>query len=541
MTTRKRNWLISLALLGVLTAAGLFAAARILAARIEPYARQAAMRYLSQRFDSDVQLSALHIRLPNSSLMQVLLTRGRGSVARIEGEGLALRLKSHPEAPPLFTIQRFRAEVKVDSILSPPLIVPTITVDGMDIQIPPRASATPPKSAPESGPDASESEAASRVKIGEVAIHSAALTLLPRDPRKIPLRFDIQSLQLESTGPGAAMNYTVVMKNAKPPGDIHASGAFGPWFAREPGITPVSGDYRFENADLGVFAAIAGTLNSTGHFEGQLSALTAKGEASVPNFRLRMSGNPVPLKTRFTVLVDGTNGNTTLQPVSASLGRTSFTTSGGIIRHEPNQPRAIGLSVSMPDGDMRDVLRLAMKGEPFMEGRLALKAKIDIPPLTGKVRQKLILDGQFEVIEGKFLHSSIQSQIDNLSKRARGNPESEETDSVVSRMAGIFHLENSVMQFSKLTFSLPGAGVDLAGNYNLDSDALDFDGALKLQATVSEMMTGWKRVALKPMDRFFEKGGAGTYLHLRVDGTSKAPKLGVILAGKRLEAPLPKH
>ncbi len=57
-----------------------------------------------------------------------------------------------------------------------------------------------------------------------------------------------------------------------------------------------------------------------------------------------------------------------------------------------------------------------------MTGRLALKTKIDIPPLAGKVREKLVLDGRFEVLEGKFLHSTIQNQIDNLSQRAQGQP-----------------------------------------------------------------------------------------------------------------------
>ena len=94
----------------------------------------------------------------------------------------------------------------------------------------------------------------------------------------------------------------------------------------------------FEKANLGVFAGIAGTMDSSGQFEGRLSALTVHGQASVPNFRLRISGNPVPLVARFSALVDGTNGNTILQPVTATLGSTNFTTSGGIIRMKPTSP-----------------------------------------------------------------------------------------------------------------------------------------------------------------------------------------------------------
>jgi hypothetical protein len=123
-----------------------------------------------------------------------------------------------------------------------------------------------------------------------------------------------------------------------------------------------------------------------------------------------MSGNRVSLKTRFEALVDGTNGNTTLKPVIGTLGTTTFTTSGGIIRHEKDRPREISLDVTMPNGDLRDVLTLAMKGAPFMEGRLTLHARIDIPPLSGKVEQKLLLAGRFELSQTRFLKSTIQNQ-----------------------------------------------------------------------------------------------------------------------------------
>lgn len=540
MTARKRNWIVAAGLVAVAIAVGVVLAARILSARIEPYARQAVVNYLSQRFDSDVELRALHIRVSESSPLRLALTRGRGAWARIDGEGLALRMKNRPETVPLFVVQNFRCEVSVESLLHPPVQVSQVFVEGMEIQIPPREE-RPPVSASDGSQGGGSSPG---VRIAKVIIQRAGLTLQPRDPKRFPLRFDIQRLVLESIGAGAPMKYDAALTNAKPPGQIHSTGTFGPWQAAEPGDTPLAGDYQFDKADLGVFAGIAGILNSTGSFEGKLSALTARGEATVPDFRLRMTGQPVPLAVRFTALVDGTNGNTTLQPVAATLGSTHFTTSGGILKHESNQPRAISLNVAMPNGNLRDVLRLAMKGDPFMEGRLELNTKIDIPPLSGKVREKLVLDGSFRVLEGRFLHSTIQQQIEGLSRRARGKAGEEPTadsDPAVSHMMGIFHLENSAIQFEKLAFGFPGASIDLAGVYNLDNDAVDFGGTLKMQATVSQMMTGWKRVVLKPVDRFFEKGGAGTFLRIRVDGTSKAPRFGVNIAGRQLQMPLAKR
>jgi hypothetical protein len=245
-----------------------------------------------------------------------------------------------------------------------------------------------------------------------------------------------------------------------------------------------------------------------------------------------MSGNQVPLRTKFEVLVDGTNGNTVLSPVRATLGKTNFVTSGAVIRHEGDIRRTINLDVNMPNGYLNDVLRLAMKGSPFMEGRLALKTKVVLPPLAEKVREKLILDGRFEVSDAKFLKSRIQDQIDTLSRRGQGQPKNMEVDEVVSGMNGNFRLEDEKLMFRSLSFAVPGAAVNLAGTYDLDADLLDFLGALRLDAKVSQTMTGWKRWALKPVDPFFAKNGAGTFIRIAVTGSSRQPQFGRARARK---------
>lgn len=55
-------------------------------------------------------------------------------------------------------------------------------------------------------------------------------------------------------------------------------------------------------------------------------------------------------------------------------------------RGEPAGPvrRTISLDVSLPQGDLRVLLRLAVKGTPFMEGQIFLKTKIDIPYLWAR-------------------------------------------------------------------------------------------------------------------------------------------------------------
>ena len=67
----------------------------------------------------------------------------------------------------------------------------------------------------------------------------------------------------------------------------------------------------------------------------------------------------------------------------------------------------------------------------------------------------------------------------------------------------------------------------MAGDYNLQADALDFRGALKLRAKVSQTMTGWKGWALKPVGPLFSKNGAGTFLRIKVSGAASDPKFGL--------------
>jgi hypothetical protein len=507
---------------------GLIVAGSTLSRRIEPYIRQQAEQYLRDRFHADVRIASLSVRLPGFSPLHMLLTRGRGAMATVEGEGIVMRMRDRPDAPVLFGIRKFTTGIDVGALGDAVQHVPVVTITGLEINIPPKGERPEARSGKSAG-DERDREARSKasVVIDRLEVKQATLAILPKDRARQPLRIDIHDCRLQSAGSGVAMKYDCRLTIPSPRGEIHSSGSFGPWHSGEPGDTPLEGDYTFEHADLGVFRAIAGILQARGSFEGELDAIRARGEAYVPDFRLKRSGNRVPLRAKYAVLVDGGNGNTILQPILATLGATQFTTSGAVFKHEGDSRRTIKLDVNMPRGRMPDVLRLAMKGEPFMEGSLNLKTKLEIPPLSGRVKDKLLMNGRFDITEARFLKSTIQDQIDSLSRRGQGQPKNREIDEVVSRMKGQFRLDNGVIAFHELTFGVSGADVDLDGSYDLDADALDFHGALKLQAKVSQMVTGWKRWLLKPVDPFFSKDGAGTYLKIKVAGSSKAPKFGL--------------
>jgi AsmA-like C-terminal region len=529
LTRRTKKWLAAIGAAAAVMLVALLVTGYVLARRVEPFIREQVIAYLHDRFDSEVEVAALRVRMRRASLVETLLNRGHGLIATVEGDGVQLRHKGRRDLPPMFAMKQFRFDVELRTLLDRTKVLHLVTIDGMAINLPPKGQR--PDLASGTGENvASVRDAAadtkSNVLLEEVIITNAALTILPNNSKKFPLHFDIHRVRLQSAGQDVAMKYEAALTNAKPRGEVLSNGTLGPWVADEPGDSHLAGDYVFTDADLGVFSGISGVLESSGQFEGTLSSVNVKGEATVPDFRLKEVGNPVRLQTRFEVRVDGTSGDTILRPVNGSLGATSFRTSGGIIRHEADLRRTISLNVSMPSGNIDDLLSLAMKGTPFMRGKISLNTKIDIPPLTGSVREKLLLDGQFQLSQARFLKSTVQDQIDTLSRRGRGQPNNTDISGVVSLMAGKFTLANEMITFQSLSFAVPGSGVDLSGTYDLDRDTLDFHGTLRLQAKVSETMTGWKRWVLKPIDPFFAKQGAGTLLRIQVVGTSKEPKFG---------------
>jgi hypothetical protein len=505
--------------LAVLIAVVFFIAARF-QRTFDSYIRQQTVDYLSRRFQSDVQIGSLRVEIPPVSKLRLLLTHGKGIIAQVTGENIVLRQTGKGDAPPMFKMGRFHLEVDLGKVFDPVKKIALVQLEQVEIRVPPKGE-RPGYSNPEMTTSGAE---ATPVLLERVILTDSRLFILPRIKDRQPLEFDLHRVVLESVAARQSMNYQATLTNPKPPGLIQATGTFGPWDAGSPSDTPLTGDYSLRDADLGVFNAIEGTLQSQGSFQGTLSSISAKGEAEVPDFRLRMAGRSVPLHTSFEALVDGTNGNTVLKPVRARLGSTAFTTSGAVLKHDGDANRSIDLDVHMPNGEVLDLLKLTMKNKPFLAGRIDFNARIRIPPLQSPVIEKLVLDGQFNIRRGQFLVDSVQDKVDTLSRRGQGQPADLSIANVFSDMSGAFHLANQSIRFQFLTFGAPGAKVDLAGVFDFAHDNLDFDGSLRLDAKVSQTMTGWKRWALKPIDPILAKKGAGTFLKIKVTGSSKEPK-----------------
>ena len=84
----------------------------------------------------------------------------------------------------------------------------------------------------------------------------------------------------------------------------------------------------------------------------------------------------------------------------------------------------------------------------------------------------------------------MTAKIETLSRKGQGQPENKDAGSSVSQLKGNFVLDNGVITFPRLTFTVTGAQVALNGKYGLEKEDLEFHGKLRMQAKLSQTMTG---------------------------------------------------
>jgi len=442
---------------------------------------------------------------------------------RIHGSGLKLRLKNQQNPSPFIEIGQFEVAGGIFGLLRHPRRFTSVELDGLRITIPPR---TPDDK--QAGGKAATT-VTGPVLIDRVTARDAQLILMPKDPRKEPKVWAIHGLALESVGFNRSMPFTATLTNPIPEGEIATKGSFGPWVKGDPGLSPVSGRYTFDRADLNTIKGIGGILKSTGQFSGRLDEIDVRGHTSTPDFRIDVGGAPVPLETDFHAVVDGTNGDTYLKQVDGKLGETGISAAGAIESQPGVKGRTVKLDVAIKDGNLQDVLRLAVKADkPVMLGRIALQAKLLLPPGKTPVPERLDLDGRFALERTHFTDASVQKQLATLSQRAQGKTNEEASAKIYSNMSGRFVLRDGTLRLNPVTFDVPGASVQLNGAYGLRNEQLNFEGTLAMQASASEAIGGIKGFFIKPFDPLLHgKNGKGALVPITVTGPRGEPKFGV--------------
>ena len=476
--------------------------------------RRVVIDTLADRLDSDVRLDLFSV-----DLFPTVVVRG---------EGLVVRLRGHDDIPPLLKIRSFTIKGGLLGLLSRPRRFRDIALDGLEINIPPGGPDFSEHYGRAANPESPDRPSSSPIHIERLESSGATLRLIPKRAGKEPREFVIHRLQMEGVGVQSRMPFRAELTNPLPLGEIKTEGRFGPWSRESPGATPIDGRYSFTDVDLSTIKGIGGTLTSSGEFRGPLGRIEVKGETRTPDFRLEFAKNALPLTTRFEAVVDGTDGDTYLKAVHAQLRRTAIFASGAIAGTPGVKGRTVQLHTKIENGRIEDLLLLAVKSaEPMLAGRVALHADLRLPPGKADVVDRLQLSGEFDLSSAQFRNREVQTKLGEMSARATGDPD-DPPDRLASDFEGKFKLAQGTLALSALRFRIPGAAVHLDGTYGLRSEALEFDGTLRMQATISQAAGGGvKSVFLKLVDPFFRKKGAGTVLPIKVRGTREQPKFGL--------------
>jgi uncharacterized protein involved in outer membrane biogenesis len=515
---RLRRVFVWIAFIFLLIGAAAFITADIYFHRAAPILRGRVIDTLATRFDSRVELQSF----------DVSVFRG----FEVSGGGLKIYPNRLNMQVPLFSVDKFSFRTDWRALFQTPMRIGQVRVSGLAINMPPKDQR---KNMPRLNPPGETGKKHKiEILVDELLINNATLILKTNQPGKIPLEFDIASLRMTSVGAGQPMRFHAILTNPKPVGNIDSTGSFGPFVTDSPGDTPVSGIYTFSHADLSTLKGIAGMLSSTGRYQGILNHITVDGETDTPDFRLDSAQHPVPLHTKFHAIVDGTNGDTYLQPVDATILHSHILATGDVVR-APGGGHDITLDVAVAPARIQDMLQLAVKTEPpIMTGALTLHTKFFLPPGKVSVTQKLQLKGSFQITDAHFTNEKVQSKVDQLSLRGQGRAKEAEQESkggsaanALSDMQGNFELGAGKLTFTGLQYTVPGAHIAMDGVYSLDGQQFDFHGKARLDAKVSEMVTGWKSIVLMAVDPFFSKNGAGTEVPIQVTGTNSEPHFGL--------------
>lgn len=503
---RCRRWRWIVATLLILFVAATIAV-RYAIKHAEPILRARVIETLSTRFKSRVELASLSV-----SVMSGLQVSGSG----LQIYGATDPNPYEPGVQPLLDIREFRFQTPLRDLFREPMHVRTVYVNGLTLNIPPKEDREEVRNLRRHGK--------MTISVAEFHCENTRLLINTLRPGKPPFEFDISDLKMIDIGPDLPLRFDATLINPKPVGDIHSVGKFGPLNEANPRDTAVEGNYVFTHADLGTLRGISGILSSTGNYGGTLGRIEVEGSTDTPDFRVAMSGHAVPLHTDFHAIVDGTDGDTYLQPVKARFLHSSLTAQGKVVRVNP-RGHDIVLDVVLGRARIEDLLRLGVRTDPpIMTGAVEMKTKLNLPPRDVDLATRLKLDGNFHILDGLFTNEKIQHRIDSLSLRSQGKPKlakqvPQEDANVPSDLRGTFQLSDGVLTFSVVHFLIPGTNAEMTGKYTLDGNVFDFHGKLKFQAKLSQMTTGWKSILLKPVDPFFHKDDAGAELPFKISGT----------------------
>jgi AsmA-like C-terminal region len=446
-------------------------------------------------------------------------------------EHVTYRLGSNPS--PLATVDRLTIQSNLLGLLARHISL--IRVDGMHVFVPPSGS-----QAKFQGLNPGSTG------IDTIEIHESTLEVPRKEPGKTAVAFGIHQITLHPVTAAGSIHFAARFSNPEPPGEITASGQFGPWKGVE---TPVEGNYSFQNADLGTFGGIAGILSSQGKFSGMLQHIDVSGRISIPDFEVKSSKHAVALNSDFKAYVNGVDGDTFLTRVSSQFSKTTVVSEGKIVGTHGQRGKTATINLETRNGRIEAILRLfTTAAQPPMAGEVSFKGIAILPPGEIRFLKKVELEGDFGISDSNFTHPGTQEKVNQLSQnaqtetrekmakedKAEGKDQENKEDTadgsappVLSDLRGHVVLKNGIATFSDLSFYVPGAHARMHGTYDLISEKIDLHGTLKMDSDLSDTAHGTKAVVLKLLDPFFKRKRGGSAVPVKIGGDYHNPTFGM--------------
>jgi hypothetical protein len=216
--------------------------------------------------------------------------------------------------------------------------------------------------------------------------------------------------------------------------------------------------------------------------------------------------------------VDLNSGDVVLPSLQAWLGDTHLNAAAEITGF----PKRVKLDVKQGEGQVQDLILLFSNApRSAITGPIRFQTSIVLPPEKRPFKQRVRLTGNFEIGPARFTSPATRFHVDQLSERARGEKDKDgaQNQEVMSHLQGRVSLEDGVSHFSNVAFFVPGATAIMHGTYNLLNKRVNFQGTMRMKASVSKATTGAKSFFLKLLDPFFKKKNAGAEVPVSMQGT----------------------
>jgi AsmA-like C-terminal region len=257
-----------------------------------------------------------------------------------------------------------------------------------------------------------------------------------------------------------------------------------------------------------------------------LSAIEADATSDTPDFAVGR-GQATHVSGWAHGTVNGLNANIILHTIEAHTGSTIVSAKGGIV----GSPKVTNLDLCVTNGRAQDLLRPFLHDEVPITGAVWLHSHAYLAPAKegAKFLKRLFMDGAFDIPAERLTNRKTEQKLSEFSLRAQGlkiskleassvDPDTTASADVLSSLRGRAKIRDGIVSTQRLTFQMPGAGVDLNGTFNLHDRTVHMLGNLHMQSDISHVTTGFKSVLMKPLIPFFKKDNAGAVIPIAITG-----------------------